>query len=169
MLGNIIDPIAAVSAVEDPETPAKIIDAKTVIIPKLPLTKPNISLAKFTILFDIPPLSIKFPANIKNGIAIIGHESNAANILWGMTIKGIRSNNNIVNKELMPNPKTIGMPITKHASMVINKTAISNLSPSFTFKKFIYFYFSACLFTIDLRNNIADSINIITAPRGIAK
>jgi hypothetical protein len=44
-----MDPTAAVSAVDDPEIPAKTMEAATVIIPKLPRTNPKHALEKSTI------------------------------------------------------------------------------------------------------------------------
>ena len=81
MAGIMIEPTAAVSAVDDPDTPAKIIEAMTETMPRLPLTNPKQALENSTILLEIPPLSINSPASINKGIAIIGHESRAVNIL----------------------------------------------------------------------------------------
>jgi hypothetical protein len=79
--GSIIEPIAAVLATDDPVTPAKIIDAATQIIPRLPLIKQNNSEEKAIIRFDMPPVVINCPASINNGIARRSQESNPKNIL----------------------------------------------------------------------------------------
>ena len=51
----MIEPIAAVPAVAEPEIAAKIMDASTATIARLPFTKPIDALAKSTIRLDIPP------------------------------------------------------------------------------------------------------------------
>jgi len=54
--------------------------AITVTIPRLPRTKQRLAEANSTIRRDMPPLSIKPPASINNGTAMMGHESRAVNM-----------------------------------------------------------------------------------------
>ena len=53
--GSMIAPTAAVSAVDEPDTPAKIMDAATETIPRLPRMNPNSSEVNATNRRDIPP------------------------------------------------------------------------------------------------------------------
>ena len=61
----------------------------TVTIPKPPVICPIILSKKSTSLFAIPPLLIKFPANIKKGIANKGNESTPATAFWAIIVIGI--------------------------------------------------------------------------------
>ncbi len=76
----MMEPTAAVSAVDEPEIPAKIIEAITDTMARLPLIKPKQALENSTILREMPPLSINPPASINKGMAMMGHESRAVNM-----------------------------------------------------------------------------------------
>jgi hypothetical protein len=85
MAGIIIEPTAAVLALELPVMLAKNIDAVTETAGKPPRTRPT----SFTALSEIPQAFINSPARIKRGTAIKVHESTAAKALWGTTSSGI--------------------------------------------------------------------------------
>ena len=68
-------PTADTVATAEPEIAAKNIHTTTVTIPNPPVTCPIRESKKFTSLFAIPPLLIRFPASIKKGIAKRGNES----------------------------------------------------------------------------------------------
>ena len=76
-----IAPTAAVSAAADPDIPAKNILATMDTAARPPDIHPTRASAKFTILLEIPPESIRAPASIKRGTAIRGKESTALTIL----------------------------------------------------------------------------------------
>jgi hypothetical protein len=103
--------------VDDPETPAKTIEAPTVIIPRLPRINPKQALEKSTIFLEIPPLSINTPASINNGIAIRGQESRAANILWGINTNGMLGSARRAIDEPIPKEKAIGIPMMKRIAI----------------------------------------------------
>ena len=68
---------------------AKNMHTTTVTIPKPPVICPIILSKKSTSLFAIPPLLIKFPANIKKGIANKGNESTPATAFCAIIVIGI--------------------------------------------------------------------------------
>ena len=119
--GIMMEPTAAVSAVDDPETPAKIIEAITEIIPRLPLINPKQALEKSTILREIPPLSINSPASINNGIAMIGQESRAVNIRCGTNTMGKVLSARREKLEPIPRANAIGIPSKRRIKMDKNK------------------------------------------------
>jgi hypothetical protein len=107
--------------VDEPETPAKTIEAPTVIIPRLPRINPKQALEKSTILLEIPPLSINTPASMNSGIAIRGQESRAVNILWGIKTKGILGSARRETDEPIPRAKAIGIPMMKRIAIERNR------------------------------------------------
>ncbi|MPM67669.1 hypothetical protein SDC9_114593 [bioreactor metagenome] len=74
MAGIINAPMADVVATAEPDIAAKNIHATVVTIPSPPVIAPKQRLAKFKSLLATPPVLIKLPANMKNGIAIKGNE-----------------------------------------------------------------------------------------------
>ena len=72
--GTMIPPIAAVVAGHDPEIAAKIIEEPTETIASPPVKRLKKRFTKSTSFFDNPPAVIRFPARMKNGIAIRGNE-----------------------------------------------------------------------------------------------
>ncbi len=67
--GIITPPMAAVSAAEDPETPANSTLPPTLTRPSPPFTQPISELAKSMIRCDIPPPVSSSPTKMKKGIA----------------------------------------------------------------------------------------------------
>ena len=72
--GIIVEPIAEISAVVEPEIPEKNISASMTTIAKPPRTCPISTRARVTKRAEIPPESIKSPAKIKKGTAINGKD-----------------------------------------------------------------------------------------------
>jgi len=89
MAGIINVPIADTVAGPEPDIAAKIMHDKVVTMARPPMINPTRLSAKERILFDIPPCSIKFPARIKNGIAISGKESSPVKAFCAIIIVGI--------------------------------------------------------------------------------
>ena len=85
----VSDPTAAVSAAPDPDTPAKIMLARTAARQMPPRTRPTRATANFTRRSEIPPRSINSPARMKYGTAINGKESTMMNMRCGVTTSGI--------------------------------------------------------------------------------
>src|SRR5690606_25258333 len=77
--GIIKPPIAATVAGPDPEIAAKNIQATIVTMLNPPVIQPTNAEANASSLFDTPPLPIRIPASIKNGIASKGNESREVN------------------------------------------------------------------------------------------
>ena len=73
--GNIVLPTAITVAGLDPEMAEKNIALVTVVTPKPPVTGRINALAKSINRRDMPPRAIRFPANMKNGMAINGNLS----------------------------------------------------------------------------------------------
>src|SRR5512144_1474607 len=80
--------MAKVVATDEPETAAKIMHVSTHVIGRPPCTPPTSDLAKSTRRRDMPPVSIRFPARMKNGIAASGNLSIAVNISFGIASHG---------------------------------------------------------------------------------
>jgi hypothetical protein len=83
MWGMVRPPIAATVAGFEPEIEPKNSDAPVVILARAAGLRLSINCTKLIIRFDIPPLAMRFPARIKNGIAIKGKLSTAVNIRCG--------------------------------------------------------------------------------------
>jgi hypothetical protein len=109
MAGIIIDPIAAVVAAPEPDMAAKNMQATIDTSPRPPDIHPIRVLAKLISLLDIPPLSIRLPASIKNGTAMKGNESVAVISLCGTTSSGTSLESNNVMLEARPSAKAIGI------------------------------------------------------------
>jgi hypothetical protein len=101
--------MAAVAAIADPVTAAKIIEATIVTIPNPPGQCPTRDSEKLVSLFDIPPAAIRSPARIKRGIAMKAKLSTPVNIRCTITSKGkdVPSNPTSVTK---PKEKEMGIP-----------------------------------------------------------
>jgi hypothetical protein len=119
-----------VHATDDPVMAAKIIDAATVIIPRLPLTKPNNSEEKVISRFDIPPEFINSPASINNGMAKSSQESKPKNIFWGIRTSGSLPSQSNASMAPIPIENAMGIPIKRNMAMQINRIA-TILAPFF--------------------------------------
>ena len=89
MDGIMIEPMAAVSAAEDPETPEKKIVATMTTCASPPRTWPTSTLAKRTSRAEMPPVSMNRPARTKKGTAKSGKESRPVNSFWAMSVRGM--------------------------------------------------------------------------------
>ena len=116
--GIVIDPIAAVSALADPQTPEKNIVPKTTTIPKPPRTLPTRTRDIFTILPAIPPWPIIVPANINNGIANNVNESMPLRIFWGIVIRKSGEIRISPTNVATPNDIAIGTDVIKHTNKI---------------------------------------------------
>ena len=65
--------MAKVVATDEPETAAKIMQVSTHVMGKPPCTPPTIDLANSTRRREMPPVSIRLPARMKNGMAASGN------------------------------------------------------------------------------------------------
>ena len=100
--GIVIEPIAAVSALAEPQTPEKNIVPKTTTMPKPPRTRPTRTKDMFTIRPAIPPWPIIVPAKIKSGIANKVNESMPLRIFCGKVTKN--------SGEMMNKPTEVAIP-----------------------------------------------------------
>jgi hypothetical protein len=66
-------PMAKVVATDEPDTAAKIMQVSTQVIGKPPCTPPTMLFANSTRRREMPPVSIRLPARMKNGIAASGN------------------------------------------------------------------------------------------------
>jgi hypothetical protein len=78
--GIMMEPTAATVAGLEPESAENIMHDTTAVTDTPPVTQPNAVLAKLTSLLDVPPFSIKSPANMKKGIDISVKESTPENM-----------------------------------------------------------------------------------------
>ena len=118
MEGIMNDPIAETVAGPEPEIAAKNMQAKTVTIAKPPVINPTRLSAKLTNLREIPPLHIKAPARMKNGMASRGKESSPVTDFCARIIIGI----SVVAQMQMPVAKPSVMPMGILRAMVTNST-----------------------------------------------
>jgi hypothetical protein len=72
--------MAKVVATEEPETAAKIMQVSTQVMGKPPCTPPTMLLANSTKRREMPPVSIRLPAKMKNGMAASGNLLRELNI-----------------------------------------------------------------------------------------
>src|SRR3546814_4725738 len=95
-------PTANVVAMLEPETAAKIRQVSTHVHASPPCMPPTIDLAKATRRCDMPPISIKFPASMKNGIRSEEHTSELQSLMRisyaVFCLKKKNKNINIYNK-----------------------------------------------------------------------
>jgi hypothetical protein len=66
-------PIAKVVATDEPDTAAKIMQVSTQVMGRPPCTPPTMLLANSTSRREMPPVSIRLPARMKNGMAASGN------------------------------------------------------------------------------------------------
>src|SRR5665647_632232 len=117
-----MDPIADVSAAPEPDTPANIILETILTCAMPPRNLPTRKLAKLTIFLDNPPTVIKFPANIKNGIASIVYELRVPYVRCKTIDNGPKFVVNIVINEDNPIAYPIGIPIKSSITNDTNNT-----------------------------------------------
>ena len=86
--GIITEPIAEVSATDEPEIQPNKVDANMLTKAKPPRIKPTNTLAKLISRFAIPPSAMMPPANTKNGIASKEKSSVPSEILSMMASRG---------------------------------------------------------------------------------
>ena len=126
--GIKIAPTANVVATDEPETAAKIMQVSTQVMGRPPCTPPTMLLANSTSLREIPPVSIRLPARMKNGIAANGNLLMALNIslteismlallIWMPTT------------EARPMETATEMVSAKHRTMVVSMTALMSRFP----------------------------------------
>src|SRR5699024_4650817 len=120
--GIRIEPIAAVVADDDPDIEAKKPDVSIVTAPNPPLNHTTKAFAKFIKRFEMPPVVIIFPDNMKKGIAIIVKESRFSNILSTIVNNGKSLISNIIKDE-KPKDTAIGAPTKNNNASDINKIA----------------------------------------------
>ena len=85
----MIEPMAAVSAAEEPDSPENIMVDSTTTIPRPPRMWPTSTLASWISRMDMPPVSMRPPARMKKGTASSGKESSPVNILWATMVSGM--------------------------------------------------------------------------------
>ena len=73
-------PMANVVATDEPDTAAKIMQVSTKVMGRPPCTPPTMLLANSTRRREMPPVSIRLPARMKNGMAASGNLLIEANI-----------------------------------------------------------------------------------------
>src|SRR5258706_2015399 len=89
MPGIITEPMAAVSAVAEPDRSAKNMLATMVTCPMPPRMKPTSACEKSMIRLETPPESMMAPVSMKNGIARRPKLLRLANSCCGMTSSGV--------------------------------------------------------------------------------
>ena len=94
--------MAEVVATAEPEMAAKIIQARVVTMPRPPVIQPNSVSQKLTIRLATPPLLIRLPASMKNGMAIRGKESTPVMAFWVIRATGVLENRTRVTRVAMP-------------------------------------------------------------------
>ena len=122
MAGIIMEPTAAVLALELPEIPAKNMDDVTETMGRPPRRRPTIAMARL----EIPHAFISSPARMNNGTAISAQESRAAKALCAMTSRGICPFTSKAAAPLKPMPKATGTPRASRRTRLMKTAAIIN-------------------------------------------
>ena len=118
--GSKIEPMATTVAGLEPDTAANSAHANTPARPKPPAQCPTIEVAKLIIRLATPPCVKKFPARIKNGIAMISNFSIPVNNLRATDSNGTWV---MVNKKLntvKPREIEMGMPVSMSTVKIMN-------------------------------------------------
>jgi len=108
---------------------AKNILARVVTIASPPVINPTIAPARLRSLRETPPELMRFPANMKKGMAKSGNESTPANAFWVIISGEIWLNNTSVSKVAKPMAIPIGTLRKIRMNRLPNKKAISTLIP----------------------------------------
>ena len=108
--GISIFPTPAVSAWEEPETPAKIMDTRIFACARPPRMFPTSAMQKFTSFRVICPWFIRLAARMKSGTASRTNELRPLNIFMKTVRLGTNGSVAIPASEMMPMTKAIGTP-----------------------------------------------------------
>lgn len=108
----------------DPDRAAKKAQASTRARAMPPRTLPTMQLAKFTRRREMPPLVMRLPARIKNGIAMMDVDSRPPKIRWAMmpTVTVKSGLNTMVLQTAAPRAKAMGTPIRINRAMDPNRS-----------------------------------------------
>ena len=120
--GIVTDPIAAVSALAEPQTPEKYIVETIDTIPSPPRNLPTKTIARSIILCAIPPWPIIVPAKINRGIASRVNESIPDIYFCGRKIKKSGDITKIAANEANPRDIAIGTERTSKTAKTRIKT-----------------------------------------------
>ena len=124
--GMKILPTPAVSAWEEPEIPAKIMDTSTFELARPPRRCPTKELQQSISFSVISPSFIRFAARINSGTANSVKLFRPLNIFWNTTKFGICPRDAIPVKDTTPSANEIGTPMaTKTINITTNKTPIT--------------------------------------------
>jgi hypothetical protein len=109
----------------EPEIPEKNISDTIDTIPR-PFRKcPTKARARLTRRMEIPPVSIRAPARMKNGIAKRGKESEPVKIFWGTMIRGMSPLSRRPKIEANPMLKAMGtLTATRDMKAMLRKSPI---------------------------------------------
>ena len=110
MAGMSILPTPAVSAWDDPDTPAKIMETRILAWASPPLTLPVRAMQNFTSISVIFPWFMMFAARIKRGMARRTKELSPLNIFMNTVRFGIKGMVEMPAREIMPMTKAMGTP-----------------------------------------------------------
>jgi hypothetical protein len=116
--GMRIDPIATTVAGDEPETAANKAQATTPARPRPPYQCPTMLVANLIIRRATPPCVRKFPARMKNGMAMISNFSMPVNSFRATDSSGTWVNMNRKLSTVRPSEIEIGMPVSIRTSRI---------------------------------------------------
>jgi len=121
--------MAAVVAGPEPEMAPKNIQATTVAVPRPPVVWPMSLLATLTSRLDNPPVSIREPASMKQGMATRGRDSKPEYICWAMKDREVMLKPPMT-VAIMPKPRAMptGTPMARSTTATNANTAIAILT-----------------------------------------
>ncbi len=120
--------MAKVVATDEPDTAAKIMQVSTQVMGRPPCTPPTMLLANSTRRREMPPVSIRLPARMKNGMAASGNLLIEPNIsLTEMSMLALDAW--IPRMDARPMDTATEMVSAKHSTIVEIMTALIGLSP----------------------------------------
>src|SRR3989344_7290208 len=122
-------PMANVVATDEPDTAAKIMQVSTQVMGRPPCTPPTMLLANSTRRRDMPPVSIRLPARMKNGMAASGNLLMEPNISF-TEISMLALATWMPRMEAMPMETATDTVSAKHSTMVVIMTGVIARSPA---------------------------------------
>jgi hypothetical protein len=119
-----MEPTATTVAGEEPDTAAKSMQASTEAIARPPRRWPMHAMAKRIMRFATPPVVMKAPERMKNGIASSVKCSLVSKSLSASDGRESCPKKRIVSTDDRPSAIAIGMPISMNANSMTNRIAV---------------------------------------------
>ncbi len=117
-------PMEAVSATEEPDTPAKNVEATTFTTASPPLMKPTSTVARLTRRVAMPPSAMMAPASTKKGMAS-SEKSSVPSEIFSITASSGMSTQKAAMRLASPSVYATGMPMAHRMAKAPSSTMAS--------------------------------------------